>query len=229
MRVRTLLADHSELSLIGLRAILSEVERVDLVGVARDTIELQAQLVRTRPDLVLIDHTAVGFSAAAVRDGVRRSKRTRFVAITPPPSAMTLLSAVRAGVTSYIRKDCGIQEIIDAVCRTADGEHFYCGQVLATLERAGYDTGKFLAEPLSCDPVVLTERECEVIGLIAEGRSYTRIAEELHLSAHTVTTHRRNIMQKLGVNNTAAVVMYAVKNGLVSPNRFLFNPTEAGR
>lgn len=228
MRIRTLLADHSELTLIGLRTILSEVERVELVGVARDAIELQAQLVRTRPDLVLIDHTADGFGAAAIRDGVRRSKRTRFVAITPPPSAHTLMSAVRAGVTSYIRKDCGIQEIIDSVCRTADGERFYCGQVLATLERAGHNTRQFLAEPLSCAPVVLSERECEVIGLIAEGKSYTRIAEELHLSAHTVTTHRRNIMQKLGVNNTAAVVMYAVKNGLASPNRFLFNPTGAG-
>ena len=69
----------------------------------------------------------------------------------------------------------------------------------------------------------LSDRECEVISLIAEGQSYTRIAEALHLSAHTITTHRRNIMQKLGVNNTAAVVMYAVKNGLVTQNKFLFN------
>ncbi|HRN35842.1 MAG TPA: LuxR C-terminal-related transcriptional regulator, partial [Flavobacteriales bacterium] len=61
------------------------------------------------------------------------------------------------------------------------------------------------------------------IGLIAEGYSYTRIAEQLCLSAHTITTHRRNIMQKLGVNNTAALVLYAVKKGLVSPNKFVFN------
>jgi DNA-binding NarL/FixJ family response regulator len=62
----------------------------------------------------------------------------------------------------------------------------------------------------------------QIVQLIAEGLSYTRIAEQLNLSAHTVTTHRRNVMQKLGVNSTAAVVMYAVKNGLVSPNRYLF-------
>jgi DNA-binding CsgD family transcriptional regulator len=70
--------------------------------------------------------------------------------------------------------------------------------------------------------VTLSDRECEVVQLIAEGLSYTRIADQLNLSAHTVNTHRRNVMQKLGVNNTAAVVMYAVKNGLVSPNRYLF-------
>ncbi len=224
MRVRTLLADHGELSLIGLRAILAGVERVEVVGVARDAIELQAQMVRLHPDVVLIDHTAEGFGASAIRDGIRRSKRTRFVAITPDPSPATLKSAIRAGVASYIRKDCSVQEIIDAVTRTADGDKFYCGKVLGALERAGYDSERFLAEPLTCDPVALTARECEVIALIAEGRSYTRIAEQLHLSAHTVSTHRRNIMQKLGVNNTAAVVMYAMRNGLVSPNKFLFDP-----
>jgi DNA-binding CsgD family transcriptional regulator len=82
---------------------------------------------------------------------------------------------------------------------------------------------KLIKEPLSCEPITLSDREYEVIALIAEGLSYTRIADQLHLSAHTVNTHRRNIMHKLGVNNSAAVVMYALKNGLVSPNKFLFN------
>ena len=110
---------------------------------------------------------------------------------------------------------------------TADGQKFFCGKILETLRKASFDVDQFLAEPLTCAPVTLSDRECEVIALIAEGLSYTRIAERLHLSAHTVTTHRRNIMQKLGVNSTAAVVMYAVKNGLVTPNKFLFNANQA--
>ena len=223
MKVRTLLADHSELALVGLKAILGEVPRIELVGVARDAIELQAQLLRLRPDVVLIDHTAEGFGPKAIRDGSRRAKRTRFVAITPDPSQVALMSAIRAGVTSYIKKDCGIDEIIDAVLQTADGDKFFCGKILETLRRASFDVDKFLQEPMSCEPVTLSDRECQVIALIAEGHSYTRIAEQLHLSAHTVTTHRRNIMQKLGVNNTAALVMYAMRNGLTSQNKFLFN------
>jgi len=133
------------------------------------------------------------------------------------------MSAIRAGVTSYIRKDCDVQEIIDSVTSTADGKKFFCGKILDVLRKASFDVDQFLNEPLSCAPVSLSERECQVVTLIAEGRSYTRIAEELNLSAHTVIAHRRNIMQKLGVNNTAAVVLYAVKNGLISPNRFLFD------
>ncbi len=225
MRVKTLLADRSELALLGLRTLLAEVPRIELVGTAHDPIELQALLVRHRPDVVLIDHTAEGFGAQAIREGVRRSRNTRFVSITPDPSTVTLMSAIRAGVTSYIKKDCDLNEIIDAVLDTADGRKFFCGRILDTLRKAAFDVDKFIAEPLSCAPVTLSERECQVIALIAEGQSYTRIAERLNLSAHTITTHRRNIMQKLGVNNTAAVVMYAVKNGLISPNKFLFNPS----
>ncbi len=221
--VRTLLADHGELSLIGLRAILEEVPRIEIVGVAADAISMEAMLVRHKPDVVLIDHTSDGFGAGAIRDGLRRSKRARFIAITSDPSPFSITSAIRAGVVSYIRKDCSAGEIVDAVLQTADGDKFYCGKVLETLRRASVDVEQFIAEPLSCEPVTLSKRECEVIALIAEGLSYTRIAEQLSLSAHTVTTHRRNIMQKLGVNNTAAVVMYAMKNGLISPNKFLFN------
>lgn len=225
MILRTLLADHSELALIGLKAVLSDSARVEVVGVARDAIAMQAMIVRHRPHVVLVDHTAEGFGAQAIRDGLKRSKNTRFIAITPDPSTAALMSAIRAGVTSYIRKDCDVQEIIDAVTETGDGSKFFCGKVLDVLRKASFDVDRFLAEPLSCAPVTLSDRECQVITLIAEGKSYTRIAEELNLSSHTVIAHRRNIMQKLGVNNTAAVVLYAVKNGFISPNKFLFDRT----
>lgn len=227
MRIRTLLADNSELTLLGLRTLFADVRRIEVVGEAYDAIQLQALLIREKPDVVLMDHTAEGFGAKAIREGLKRVKRTRFVSITPDPSPMALMSAIRAGVTSYIKKDCGTDEIIDAVLDTADGQKFFCGKILETLRKASFDVDLFLAEPLTCAPVTLSDRECEVIALIAEGLSYTRIAERLHLSAHTVTTHRRNIMQKLGVNSTAAVVMYAVKNGLVTPNKFLFNANQA--
>ena len=77
----------------------------------------------------------------------------------------------------------------------------------------------------NCEAVSITERELEIITLIAEGYTNVEIAEKLFLSPHTVNTHRKNILQKLGVNNTAAIVMYAVKTQLVSPNKFLFSPS----
>jgi len=77
---------------------------------------------------------------------------------------------------------------------------------------------------LSCEPVSLSERELEIIKLIAEGYTNAQISVVLYISNHTVNTHRKNIMKKLGVNNTAGIVMFAVKSNLVSPNKFMFSP-----
>lgn len=223
MRVRTLIADEADLALAGLRAILSEVPRVDLLGEVRDADGLMQAVRRDKPDVVLIDHTAAGLGADAVRDALKASRRTRFIAITHEPSPVVLAHALRSGVSSYIRKDCDRDEIVNAVLDTADGARFFCGKVLAVLERSSLSVERLAGQDQSCAPVTLTPRECEIVRLIADGLSYTRIAEQLGVSAHTVTTHRRNIMQKVGVNSTAALVMYAVKQGLTSPNRYLFN------
>ncbi len=77
-------------------------------------------------------------------------------------------------------------------------------------------------ESFTCEPVLLSERENEIITLIAEGLTNSQIADQLFLSTHTINTHRKNIMSKLGVKNTAGIVMYAVKTNLISPNKFLF-------
>lgn len=227
MRVKTLLADDEDLALAGLRAILTDVPRVDLVGEVRDARTLVEAVRRDRPDVVLIDHTAAALGADAVREALKRAKRTRFVAITHDPSPVVLAHALRSGVASYIRKDCDREEIVNAVLDTADGARFFCGKVLAALERSSLSVEQLSGQELSCAPVTLTPRECEIVRLIADGLSYTRIADQLGVSAHTVTTHRRNIMQKVGVNSTAALVMYAVKQGLTSPNRYLFSAAQA--
>ena len=145
------------------------------------------------------------------------------MAITPDQNARTLTNAVQAGVRSYVKKSCSLEEIINAVSDTAKGERFFCGQVLDRLRRESVDLESLIDNDFGCEPVVISERESEIIALIAEGMTNTQIAEKLFLSGHTVGTHRKNIMQKLGVNNTAALVMYAVKTGMGNPNRFLFS------
>ena len=107
---------------------------------------------------------------------------------------------------------------------TQKGNKFFCGQILETIQKAQIDVNDLDFDSFSCDAVVLSERENEIIVLIAEGFTNNQIAEELFLSNHTITTHRKNIMAKLGVKNTAGIVMYAVKTNLVSPNKYLFAP-----
>jgi len=221
--VRLLIADSSALGVIGLRAVFSDITDVQIVGEARDLSTLEEALASEKIDVVLIDQTADSLGEKALQAIAAASKHTRAVCITHDPTSMAVRNAVRLGVRSYVKKDCCIEEVIDAVLKTGAGENFFCGQILEKLQSDKVDMEEVLGEPLSCEPISLSSREVEVVCMIVEGLSYTQIADRLCISSHTVTTHRRNVMSKIGVNNTAALVMYAVKAGLVSPNKFLFS------
>jgi DNA-binding NarL/FixJ family response regulator len=210
---------------LGLRTILNAQAGISIVGEAKNQDELLAQLKTFGADVVLIDFTSHGFSIDIVPKALSKFNDLRFVAITEAQHAPILIDALKSGVTSYVKKDCELAEIIDAVKETAQGKQFFCGQILETIQKANIDLEELNTEEFSCGPVVLSDRENEIITLIAEGQTNEQIAEFLFLSKHTVNTHRKNIMAKLGVKNTAGIVMYAVKTGLVSPNRFLFAPS----
>jgi DNA-binding NarL/FixJ family response regulator len=142
------------------------------------------------------------------------------------------------GASSYLLKECDRGEIISAIKATASRERFLCGKIADCildnkvksplesprdparhLEGASAVAGGFV----SCEGAKISNREMEIIRLIAEGYSNNEIADQLCLSAHTVTTHRKNIMGKLQVNNTAGLVMYAIRNNMLDPNKYLFS------
>lgn len=220
--MNVILADSNDLVRIGLRTVLASDARINIVGEARSNNDLKEQLKSFETDIVIIDYTAPGFSIDIIPQVLTKNKNVRFVAVTPEQSAVTVLDALRSGVASYVKKDCDIAEIMSSVKETFAGNKFFCGQILETIQKASIDVDDIDFQSFSCEPVSLSEREIEIITLIAEGHTNGQISEMLHLSTHTVTTHRKNIMSKLGVKNTAAIVMYAVKKNLVSPNKFLF-------
>ena len=219
-----ILADSNDLIRIGLRAILSTERTITIVSEAHSGEELLAQVKSFDTSLVLIDYTSIGFNIDIIPKVLSINKRIRFVAITAEQSPQTLIDALRSGISSYIKKDCDVNEILMAVKETGNGNKFFCGQILESIQRANIDVNDLDFESFSCEAVVISERENEIIILIAEGLTNEQIAIQLFLSKHTVNTHRKNIMAKLGVKNTAGIVMYAVKTNLVSPNKFLFAP-----
>jgi DNA-binding NarL/FixJ family response regulator len=195
---------------------------VQIVGEAKTNQELLDLVNAFEVSVVVIDYTSPGFSIDAIPGVLQRNNHVKVLAITPEQSAQTLVDALRSGVTSYVKKDCDLSEILNAVEETNRGNKFFCGQILETIQRASIDVNDIDFDSFTCESVVLSERENEIIVLISEGLTNAQIAEQLFLSNHTINTHRKNIMSKLGVKNTAGIVMYAVKTKLVSPNKFLF-------
>jgi DNA-binding NarL/FixJ family response regulator len=223
--MKLVIADSNLLIRAGLNAVLSQYADIEIVGEASSEKQLREMVVGFQPDVVLIDFAAQNFSIDVVPAIQKQNKQVRFVAITGEQSGVTIVNALRAGIVSYIKKDCDIHEIVDSVRETAAGGRFFCGQILNTIRKESIDVNDLELTEFNCEAVSITERELEIITLIAEGYTNVEIAEKLFLSPHTVNTHRKNILQKLGVNNTAAIVMYAVKTQLVSPNKFLFSPS----
>lgn len=217
-----LIADSNELIIAGLSRIIEENESLEHAGTANSEEELEKAVLQEAPDVILIDHSAPGFSVDVVPRILEKAPRSRFVAITPDRSGLAIQTALRSGIRSYIKKDCSVNEIRNAVIDTAKGKKFFCGKILEALSQEGIDAERIERDILDCEAVSLSERESEIIKLIAEGFTNGQIAEKLYISDHTVTTHRKNIMKKLGVRNTAGIVLYAVKTELVSPNRFHF-------
>ena len=221
-KVHVIIADSNDLVRVGLRTVLNSNGKFKIAGEARDSEELLQQIHNFGASVVVIDYTSPGFDIDIIPKVLQLEKNVRFLAITPDQSAQTLVNALRSGVISYVKKDCDLMEILNAVEETARGNKFFCGQILETIQRASIDVNDIDFESFSCEPIILSERENEIITLIAQGLTNAQIAEQLFLSNHTINTHRKNIMSKLGVKNTAGIVMYAVKTQLVSPNKFLF-------
>ena len=220
-----LVADGAELVRFGLEKLINREEDLSCEQTFGDFKSLHTQLKNQTPEtpLILIDFTIPGFSIESIVGLKQLAPHARIVAITPDQNSHTIVLALKAGVKSYIKKDCDIHEILDAIRATSRGDAFFCGKILETIEGEDINPSKIEVDPLSCAPISLSKREIEIISHIAEGLTNPQIAEKLNLSAHTIGTHRKNIMTKLGVKNTAAIVMYAIKAQLVSPNKYLFS------
>lgn len=223
--VNLILAEDNELVRIGLRTIFKDTG-IQIVGEATNSDELLSLIKSFDAEIVLIDYTSHGFSIDVIPKALALREQVKFVAITPVQSGQTLIHALKSGVRSHIKKDCSIVEIIDSVNETAKGKKFFCGQILDTIHQEGIDVEELSDSEFTCEPIVLSQREIEVITLIAEGLTNVEISDKLFLSKHTVNTHRKNIMNKLGVKNTAGIVMYAVKEKFTTPNKYLFSTDE---
>lgn len=223
MKIKLIIADGSELVRLGLRTMFGKSELIDLVGDVDSSETLLKAVEKLEPDVVLIDYRSKGFSIDVIQKIHAKNLDVKFVGITPFTSGQAILGALKVGVESHVKNDCSVSEIFDAVISTYKGEKFFCGEMVDMMRGEKIDIDNIEVETEGLDPITLSDRELEIIKLIADGYTNAQISVVLYISNHTVNTHRKNIMKKLGVNNTAGIVMFAVKSNLVSPNQFMFN------
>ncbi len=218
--IKVLVGDKNFLSRIGLELLVGELKGFELVpSVCGDKHDLINQLHLSKPNLLIADFLSLGISTAELNLLIKKYSRTRFLVITEALNKQEFSQILECGVYGYLLKECDKIEILEAINSVIKGEKFVCGKIVSVISAASeIRINNSFIKSLSCDGFPVTDREIDVIRCIAEGLSNKLIADKLKLSTHTVNTHRKNIMSKLGVNNTAGIVMFAVKNQLLETN-----------
>jgi DNA-binding NarL/FixJ family response regulator len=208
------LADDHLVVRKGLRAILERQSGIEVVGEAADGREAVSFSETLTPDVVIIDITMPhlnGIDAAA--QIVKHNARIGVVILSVHSDETYILRALNAGAKGYLLKDTAETDLVKAVQAVAQGKPFFSPVIAETLLE---DYMRFLHQRNLQDTYdLLTDREKEVLQLLAEGKSNKEIATILNLSVYTVETHRSNLMQKLGLHNTAEIVLYAVRKKII--------------
>jgi DNA-binding NarL/FixJ family response regulator len=209
---RVLLVDDDELIRVGLRAIIAAQPDLDVVGEAADGAEVPPLVAKLRPHVVLMDVRMPGI------DGIQATRHLLATSTAPPKVLVVttfendeyVYEALRAGASGFLLKRARPAEVVDAVRVVARGESLLFPAAIRRLAGA-YGARRRLPGP------ALTEREAEVLRLVAAGRSNAEIAADLTLGVETVKTHVGNVLAKLGARDRTQAVVLAYESGFVTP------------
>lgn len=209
-KIKILLADDHQLVRKGFRALLEELDFVEVTGEAANGQEVIGLLRRgVKADIVLLDYEMPLLNGLDTLEQIKRDFfGVKVILLTMLNQRELVQSAVEKGVNGFLFKNASLDELSEAIRRVARGESYFASEVTLTLLKPTHNPDQGLLRQL-------TEREIEVLRLVAQGYSSTEIGARLFISPRTADTHRNNLIQKLGVNGIAGLVQFAIKNKLV--------------
>jgi two-component system response regulator NreC len=214
--IRILIADDHGIVRTGLRLLLERLPDVEVVGEAVDGREAVRKAAELQPDIVVMDigmPLLNGIDATA--QIVRENSRIGVIILSMHTDESYILRALDAGARGYLLKDTADDDMERAIHSVVKGRPYFSPSIAQSLLE---DYVRLMRERRVQDSYdLLTEREREVLQLLAEGKSNKEVAAVLDLSPYTVETHRTNLMQKLGLHNTAEIVLYAVRKAIITP------------
>ena len=210
MPIRVVLADDHVLVRQGLKSLL-EREGFQVVGEASDGQEALQQVLSLQPDIVVLDISMPILNGVdAARSIGRASPKTKVILLTQHGEDQYISGALEAGVCGYVLKSQVASDLVRAIQQVSHGQVYLSPGVSGALMDAYRSKSDKPADPL-------TPRERQVLQLIAEGKSTKDVASLLGISVKTAESHRTRLMQKLDIHETATLVRYAVRQGIVRP------------
>lgn len=213
MRTRILLADDHELFLSGLLALLERESDMEVIAEAKDGREACRKAEELSPDLVLMDISMPGLNGIEATRRIAGDSAVKVLCLSMHSESRFVEAALESGACGYLLKDSEPQELVRAIRVVMMGRTYISPAVAGTLIDALKGQ-----RPLAGSSAftLLTEREREVLQLLAEGHPTREIAAQLYMSPKTVATHREHVMEKLRIHSIAGLTKYAILEGLTS-------------
>jgi len=210
--ISVVIADYQPVFREGIKSLLSHENEFSVVYEAGNTADLIRGL-SLEPDILILDFNPFYFDEVRLTSALSSIPSCKVIIISSQDKKWNIFKSLEFNVYCYLTKECSAQEIIKAVQMASNGEKFFCSFILDVLLKHN-----LVHSPLKdyAFPGCLSEREIEIVKLIAQGKINKEIARELYLSPHTVHTHRKNIMKKLGVHSAVELTNFAKENGLLT-------------
>jgi two-component system, NarL family, response regulator NreC len=217
MSIRVLLADDHKITRQGLRSLLEKQPDVEVVAEAengRSAVRLAGELA---PDIIIMDITMPDLNGIeATRQILSESPDIKIIALSMHSDTLFVTEMLKSGAAGYLLKDCAFEELTRAIKTVVDNKTYLSPSISGIVVD---DYIHRLSKADFSNSEVLSDREKEVLQLMAEGNSTKEIAQKLHISVKTVETHRRQIMNKLDIHTVAELTKYAIRKGLTSLER----------
>jgi two-component system response regulator NreC len=216
-KVRLLIADDHKIFRQGIKKLLEEEQDLQVVGEAADGREVVKKATELKPDIILMDIAMANLNGLEATKQIKKVlPESKIIMLTMHKNEEYVLQSFQAGASGYILKEGAVEELVSAIRSIYADKSFLSPTVSKTLVDAylrKMETGK-TETPFD----LLTDREREVLQLIAEGFTNREVAKQLFISVKTVEAHRAHIMQKLNIHDIAKLVKYAIQKGLVDLN-----------
>jgi len=211
-KIRLLLADDHAVLRSGLKMLLNSQKDMVVIGEAKSGLEAITQGKELNPDIVLLDISMPGMSGLEALEKIRKNSSAKVLMLTMHADEKYLQEALQVGASGYVLKQAADTELLQAIRDVAKGEIYLDSHLAQNLVKSIYLSER---ESKHSDSV-LTEREKEVLKLVALGYTNKEIAESLQVSVKTVETHKSRMMEKLRCRKRSDLVRFAIDNGYVS-------------
>lgn len=208
MATKVLLADFQYLTRQGITSLIKAMPGFELVKMIDSPDQLINVATLLQPNLIVIDISDKDREMIPKLKELKESTSCSFLVISNSQTKDSIQQLLSMGIKGILTKNCSEEEIINGLRAVAQGNRFFCNNILELVVENPEKVE-------DCEPTNLTPREYEVLELITRGKTTAQIAQNLHLSIHTINSHRKNILRKLNMNSPAELIVYALESGIV--------------